>query len=120
MLKAMHPVLVAIAVVIAPALAAPSSPLALRAVLQLKPGLWDFAEKSKVTGDTVVSDAMLANIPAAGRAQYLVETRKMLAEPSEVRDVMNTRPGKTMTTDATESGHWLGSNCAAKAIEQVQ
>ena len=89
--KGMYLGLFVIAVVIAPALGAgntPSSPLAgnSHAVLQIKPGLWEFNDIANVTGDTVISDAMLATIPAAQRAQYLAETRKMMAQPSRERE----------------------------------
>ena len=55
-------------------------------MLQIKPGLWEFDDIPNVTGDTVISDAMLATIPAAQRAQYLAETRKMMAQPSRERE----------------------------------
>jgi len=63
-----------------------SPPPALHALLQIKPGLWEFSETPKVTGATVISDAMLARIPPAERGQYLTQTRKMLGEPSKERE----------------------------------
>ena len=58
------------------------------AVLPFKPGLWEFVDTPTVTGDTVVSDTMIAKIPAAERAQFLVETRKMMSQPQTVRECM--------------------------------
>jgi hypothetical protein len=89
--KGKHLGLLVIAVATAPALGAgntPNSPLAgnSHAVLQIKPGLWEFSDTPKVTGDTLISDAMLATVPAAQRAQYLAETRKMMAQPSRERE----------------------------------
>ena len=89
--KGMHLGLFVIAVVTAPALGAGSTPSSpptgiLHVVLQIKPGLWEFGDTPKVTGDTVISDAMLATIPATQRAQYLAETRKMMAQPSRERE----------------------------------
>src|SRR5579872_5615178 len=89
--KGIHLGLLAVVVATAPALGAgtmPSSSSAgtLHAVLQIKPGLWEFNDISKVTGDTVISDAMLARIPAAQQAEYLAETRKMMAQPSRERE----------------------------------
>jgi len=76
--------LVAVMAMAAPALCAG----AVHTVLQFKPGLWEFIETPKVTGDTVISDAMMAKIPPGQRAQFLAETRKMMAQPQTVRECM--------------------------------
>jgi hypothetical protein len=102
--KRMLPGLVAIMGMAAPALCAGT----LHTVLQFKPGLWEFVETPKVTGDTVISDAMMAKIPPGQRAQFLAETRKMMAQPQTVRECMTqakfdqrlfsaARPGCTQT-----------------------
>jgi hypothetical protein len=56
--------------------------------LQIKPGLWEFTNTPKVSGDTVISDAMLAHVPAAQQAQFLAETRKQIAAPQKVRECL--------------------------------
>lgn len=76
--------LVAIVAVAVPALCASTA----HSALQFKPGLWEFIETPKVTGDTVISEAMMAKVPAAQRAQFLAETRKMMAQSQRVRECM--------------------------------
>jgi hypothetical protein len=96
--------LIAIMAMTAPALCAGTAHIA----LQFKPGLWEFIETPKVTGDTVISDAMTAKMPPGQRAQFLAETRKMMAQPQTVRECMTqakfdqrlfaaARPGCTQT-----------------------
>lgn len=88
--------LIALAVAAAPglgvAVAASSSLSAaagpMHAALQIRPGLWEFHERPRVTGDTVVSDEMTANVPASGRAEFLAEMRRMMAEPQTVRECL--------------------------------
>ena len=95
-MKRIHFGRIAIAVMALPVLCAgskvSSSPataaLPMQAALQIKPGLWEFIDTPKVTGDTVISDAMMANTPAAQRAQFLAETRKIMAQPQTVRECM--------------------------------
>jgi hypothetical protein len=88
--KQMYFWLFAIAVMAGPALPADKGavPAALHAVLKLRPGLWEFANTPKVTGDTVISDAMTARIPTAQRAQFLSDTRRMISQPQKVRECM--------------------------------
>jgi hypothetical protein len=76
--------LVAVMAMAAPALCAGTGHIA----LQFKPGLWEFIETPKVAGDTVISDAMMMKIPPGQRAQFLAETRKMMAQPQTVRECM--------------------------------
>lgn len=82
--------LLAIAVMAGPALSADkgAAPAAMHAALKFKPGLWEFANTPKVTGDTVISDAMTAKIPPAQRAQFLADTRKMISQPQKVRECL--------------------------------
>jgi hypothetical protein len=40
-----------------------TSPMKLRAALQFKPGLWEFEDRARVTGDSVFADALVAGIP---------------------------------------------------------
>jgi hypothetical protein len=82
--------LVAIAVMAGPSLSADKGapPAAVHAALKLKPGLWEFANTPKVTGDTVISDAMTAKMPPAERAQFLADTRRMISQPQKVRECM--------------------------------
>ncbi len=58
-------------------------------MLQIKEGLWEFSEIPRVTGDTIISDAMMARVPAAQRTQYLAETRKAMEQPGKVRECIN-------------------------------
>jgi hypothetical protein len=74
----------ALSIGLSPALAAGT----IHVALQIKPGLWEFIDTPKVTGDSVFSDAMLAHIPAAQRAQFLAETRKQMAAPHRARECM--------------------------------
>jgi hypothetical protein len=74
----------ALSVGLSPALAAGT----IHVALQIKPGLWEFIDTPKVTGDSVFSDAMLAHIPAAQRVQFLAETRKQMAAPHRARECM--------------------------------
>jgi hypothetical protein len=61
-------------------------PAGVHVLLQIKPGLWEFTHASKVTGDTIFSDAILAHVPPAQRAQFMADTRKEIASPHEVRE----------------------------------
>ena len=92
--------LVAIMAMAAPALCAGT----MHTVLQLKPGLWEFTEMPKVTGDTVISDAMMAKIPPGQRAQFLTETRKMMAQPQRVRECMTQAKFDQRLLSAVRSG----------------
>ncbi|HUJ47468.1 MAG TPA: DUF3617 family protein [Rhizomicrobium sp.] len=74
--------LAAAALAAAPALGADT----LHIALQLKPGLWEFSDTAKVTGDTIFSDAMLAHVPQAQRAQYMADTRKQMVQPHKARE----------------------------------
>lgn len=58
----------------------------MRSKLQVKPGLWEFDDSAKITGDTVFPDAVLDGVPAAQRAQHLAELRKMISQPSRARE----------------------------------
>src|SRR5580704_289731 len=69
---------------VVPALCADS----VHAALQFNPGLWEFIETPKVTGDTVISETITAKMPAAERERYLAETRKMMAQRQTVRECM--------------------------------
>lgn len=57
--------------------------------LQVKPGLWEFETKPRVSGDTVIANAISARLPAAQLPAYLAETRRMLAQPSKQRECIN-------------------------------
>jgi hypothetical protein len=66
---------------------APSPPTgAMHATLQIKPGLWEFDDTAKVTGDTVFPDAVLDQVPAAQRPQHLAALRQMISHPSRKRE----------------------------------
>ena len=54
--------------------------------LHIKPGLWEFNDTSKVVGDTVFPDAVVARVPEAQRAQHLAELRQMVSQPSRERE----------------------------------
>lgn len=56
--------------------------------LQIRPGLWEYADTPKVTGDAIFPDAMLARVPPAQRAQFLAETRREVARPHKARECM--------------------------------
>lgn len=90
MAKRVHSIVIVIA---AAALCASSHPglpgNALHTPFKIRPGLWEFSERPRVEGDTIISDAMLARIPASQRAQYLSDTRRMLAEPSRERECIS-------------------------------
>lgn len=60
-----------------------------RLVLQIKPGLWEFDSKPKVSGDTVIANAISTRLPPAQLPPYLAETRKMLGEPSKQRECID-------------------------------
>jgi hypothetical protein len=76
--------LVAIVIMAVPALGADT----LLSALRFRLGLWEFIDTPKVTGDTVISEAMTAKMSAAQRAQFLAETRKMMAQPQRERECM--------------------------------
>ncbi len=88
--------LMALLVVATPALGAdnkagsppPPSASAVHVALQIKPGLWEFTDTPKMTGDPIVSDTMMAHIPPAQRAQYIAETRAQMAAPHKARECM--------------------------------
>lgn len=58
----------------------------LHAAMHITPGLWEFIETPKVSGDTVLPDASVAHVPAAQRAQFLTDMRKQMAAPQKVRE----------------------------------
>lgn len=58
----------------------------LHVLLQIKPGLWEFNDSAKVTGDTIFPETMLAGVRAAERAHRLVELRRMIAQPGRERE----------------------------------
>jgi hypothetical protein len=77
----------ALAVVVAvagPALGAGN----LRVTLQIKPGLWQYNDTTRVTGDTIIAEAMLAHVPPAQRAQFIADMRKQLTSPQRERECM--------------------------------
>jgi hypothetical protein len=80
--KKLYLALVAVAVAAAPALGADSLHVAFR----IKPGLWEFTDMPKVTGDTIVADVMLAHVPPAQRAQSTADMRKEMASPQKARE----------------------------------
>lgn len=55
-------------------------------LLQIKAGLWEFNDSTKVAGDTVFPEAMLAGVPAAQRTQRLAQLRQMIAQPGRERE----------------------------------
>jgi hypothetical protein len=59
---------------------------AMHAKSQIKPGLWEFGDSAKVTGDTVFPDAVLDQVPAAQRSQHLAALRQMISQPSRKRE----------------------------------
>jgi hypothetical protein len=73
---------VAFAVMAAPALGADS----LHVALQIKPGLWEFTDIPKVTGDTIVADTMLAHVQPAQRAQFVTQMRQEMTQPHKARE----------------------------------
>ena len=58
-------------------------------ILHIKAGLWEFRDTSKVVGDTVFADAVVARIPEGQRAQHLAELRRMISQPSRERECIN-------------------------------
>lgn len=58
-------------------------------LIRIKPGLWEFETKPKVSGDTVIANAISARLPPAQLPAYLAETRRMMAEPSKQRECIN-------------------------------
>src|SRR3954469_22817282 len=60
-----------------------------RLVLQIKPGLWVFDTESRVSGDTVIANAISVRIPAAQLPTYLAETRRMMGQPSKQQECIN-------------------------------
>jgi len=82
----LHLALVAAVAIAAPALGADNDMS--HAAMQLEPGLWEFAQTQKVSGDTVIADKMLARVPPEQREQFLAEMRRMLEEPHKVRECM--------------------------------
>ena len=95
---------------------------AAHAVLPFKPGLWEFTDTPKVTGDTVISDTMTAKMTAAQRAQFLVETRKMMAQPQTVRECMT--PAKfdqrLFSADGAGCTQTIVSNAASRIEVQTK
>ena len=85
---------VVVAVLTTPALGADNkagasptkAPAVVHVALQIKPGLWEFTDTPKMTGPTILPDAMVSNVPPGRRAQYLAETRQQLAEQHKERE----------------------------------
>jgi hypothetical protein len=70
--------------------ARPAKPaVKMHSALQIKPGLWEFYDTARVTGDTVFPDAVLARVPAAQRARRLAELRQMISQPSRERECIS-------------------------------
>ena len=69
--------------------AASPSPAKLHAAMHIKPGLWEFDDQAKVTGDSVFADALVAGVPPAQRAQHLAQLRQMIAQPGRERECMS-------------------------------
>lgn len=65
------------------------SPGARPTAFHIRPGLWEFHDTPKVSGDTVMPEMMLAKIPVSQRAHYLVEMRNMLSQPSTERECLS-------------------------------
>lgn len=77
-----------LAVAVITAMMIPASAGAPHVVLQIKPGLWEFTDTPKVSGDTVFSEAVLKDVPAAQRAQHLADLRRMMAQTQRVRECL--------------------------------
>jgi hypothetical protein len=77
---------IACGLVVATALVSAAPPEKPRVLLQIKPGLWEFDESTKVAGDSVFPDAMLAGVPAAQQARRLAQLRQMIAQPGRERE----------------------------------
>ena len=60
-----------------------------RLLFQLKPGLWEFSVIPRVSGDTIMPQSMLARIPAAQRAQSMLEFRKSISEATRERECIS-------------------------------
>ncbi|HEY4113888.1 MAG TPA: DUF3617 family protein [Rhizomicrobium sp.] len=82
MSKTLRIAFVALASVTAPVLGADR----LHVVLQIKPGLWEFTDQTKVAGDTIVADTMLAHVPPAQRAQFVTQARQEMTQPHKERE----------------------------------
>ena len=57
--------------------------------LQIKRGLWEFDTEPRVSGDTVIANAISARIPPSQLPAYLAKTRRMLDEASKQRECIN-------------------------------
>jgi hypothetical protein len=57
--------------------------------LKIKPGLWEFETKPRVSGDTVIANAISERLPAAELPAYLAETRRMMGQPSRQRECID-------------------------------
>ena len=69
--------------------AAAPPPAKVHAALHIKPGLWEFEDRARVTGDSVFADALVAGIPPAQRAQHLAQLRQMIAQPGRERECIS-------------------------------
>jgi hypothetical protein len=87
------PVLGAAAVAATALTAADSAPVPpfakMHSALRIKPGLWEFNDQVKVTGETVLPDAAVAGLSPAQRVRRLAELRQMIAQPSRERECMS-------------------------------
>ncbi|HEY1638068.1 MAG TPA: DUF3617 family protein [Rhizomicrobium sp.] len=110
--KRIYLALVALTVIAAPVLAKNLPPATVHVALQIRPGLWEYADRPKVTGDTIFPDAMLAHVPPAQRAQFLAETRKQMVEPQKARECM-TQPKFEQRVSLSFTG------CARKVLSNT-
>jgi hypothetical protein len=67
--KRIYLAVVALTIIAAPVLAKNLPRATVHVALQIRPGLWEYADTPKVTGDTIFPDAMLAHVPPAQRAR---------------------------------------------------
>jgi hypothetical protein len=87
----------------------------IHSALRIKPGLWEFNDRVKVTGDTVLPDASVAGLPPAQRARRLAELRRMIAQPSRERECMSQASfERRLFGIETSCRHIVASNSASR------
>jgi hypothetical protein len=111
--------LVAAAAVATALTAADSAPVQsfanMHSALRIKPGLWEFNDRVKVTGDTVLPDASVAGLSPAQRVRRLAEVRQMIAQPSRERECMSQASfERRLFGIDTSCKHIIASNSASR------
>jgi hypothetical protein len=87
----------------------------IHSALRIRAGLWEFNDRVKVTGDTVLPDAVLAGVAPAQRAGRLAELRRMIAQPSRERECMSQASfERRLFGIETSCKHIVASNSASR------